>query len=158
VKLFAFQHDQIASHLAWTAALPRLKFIYLERCDLLGQALSWVRAVQTGQYRSNVSPTGEPVYDSTMIRSHLTAIARECARWSLFFARTGIKPELLTYDMVVTEPQAVVERVARLMEIRERVTCDASQINLTIQRDDITAEWRQRFIAECGNPGFIDPL
>src|SRR3954452_15582546 len=33
VKLFAFQHDQIAKHVDWTEALPRLEYIYLERND-----------------------------------------------------------------------------------------------------------------------------
>ena len=40
VKLFAHQQDRIAPHLSWTQALPALHFIYLERRDLLGQALS----------------------------------------------------------------------------------------------------------------------
>ncbi len=31
-----------------------------------------------------------------------------------------------------------------------------SRVKLRIQRDDITREWRDRFIAEHGDPDFID--
>jgi LPS sulfotransferase NodH len=158
LKLFAFQHDQIASRLAWTAALPRLRYIYLEREDLLGQALSWVRGIQTRKYRSTSSATADSAYDRNLIQTHLNQLVRERARWSLFFARTGITPERLTYDKLVEAPQAVVDQVARLMEIGERAIYDASRIDLAIQRDEVTVEWRKRFIAECGNPDFVDPL
>jgi LPS sulfotransferase NodH len=158
VKLFAFQHDQIAGRIAWTRALPRLTYIYLERDDPLGQALSWVRADQTGQYRSTFRAAAEPAYDAARIRGRLGDIIKERARWSMFFARTGISPEFLTYDMLVSDPQSVVDRTARLVGISERAIHDPSRIDLAVQRDETTAEWRRRFIAEYGDPNFIDPL
>jgi LPS sulfotransferase NodH len=158
VKLFAFQHDQIAGHFAWTTVLPRLKYVYLERDDPLGQALSWVRAVQSGQYRSTIPGEVQPTYDAALILNQLTEIIRERARWSMFFARTGIAPEVLTYDTVVSDPQSAVDRVAGLVGISEHAVYDPSRADLAVQRDETTAQWRHRFIAEHGNPDFVDPL
>jgi trehalose 2-sulfotransferase len=158
VKLFAYQHDQIAGHVAWTEVLPRLHYVYLERDDPLGQALSWVRADQTGQYRSTRPGHAEPAYDAARIRSRLTDIIRERARWSMFFARTGIVPAKLTYDMLVSEPQSVVDAVGRLVGISEQARYDPSQIDITVQRDDMALEWRRRFITEHGDPNFVDPV
>ena len=90
VKLFAAQqHDRVAASVAWIRALPELRFVYLERRDLLGQALSWARATQTGVYRSSQRPAGAPAYDGALILSMLHEIVRERARWEAYFARHG---------------------------------------------------------------------
>src|SRR5262245_15212814 len=60
VKLFSFQHDLIAPTVRWTEALPRLRFVYLDRKDLLGQAISWTRGIQSNQYRAT-QPVLAPV-------------------------------------------------------------------------------------------------
>ena len=42
------------------------------------------------------------------------------------------------------------------------VICDlrlpSNRTRLAVQRDETTAEWRRRCIAEYGDPNFIDPL
>src|SRR5262245_19531486 len=53
LKIFAYQHDKISTKVHWSEALPRLQLVHLKRRDLLGQAISWCRAEQTSQYRSN---------------------------------------------------------------------------------------------------------
>src|SRR5712671_4511989 len=52
VKLFASHFATFSRRLRWTDLLPNLHFVYFTRDDLLGQAVSWARALQTGQYRS----------------------------------------------------------------------------------------------------------
>jgi len=159
VKLFAHQQDRIAPHLSWTQALPALHFIYLERRDLLGQALSWSRALQTGQYRSTQSPGSSPArYDASSILQQLREIVRERARWSLFFARTGIEPLIIYYEDLVSCTQAEIDRIAALIDPNETARIDSSQVNLKIQRDPTMDSWRKCFLRDHGDPNHIDPI
>ena len=158
VKLFAEQHDAVAAQLPWTRALPNQRFVYLARQDLLGQAISWARALQTSQYRSTQPIQGVAVYDGALIRNRIEAIARECARWSMFFARTGIEPVRLLYEDIVKRPQEAVDRVAALVGLERPAIVVPSGLDLAIQRDGVTDEWRARFCAEQGDPDFVNRL
>src|SRR5262245_10046452 len=49
VKLFASQFRAVAGSVRLSRELPGLRFVYLRRRDVLGQAISWVRGLQTNQ-------------------------------------------------------------------------------------------------------------
>lgn len=158
LKVFPSQHDVISLTCAWTLLLPNLKFIWLQRRDILGQALSAARAIQTGQFRSTI-PAATPVsYDANLIKNRLVMAVKEQARWSLFFARTGIAPLSIYYEDVVANPQAIIERIADLVGLKQRIIIRANLIELKVQRDTITEEWRVRFLREEGSGDVVDPL
>jgi LPS sulfotransferase NodH len=87
LKVFPEQHDAMADSCAWTKLVLNLKFISLERHAILGQALSWARVVQTGEYRSTISTKNTPSYDAALIHAVLRLAITARGRWSLFFAR-----------------------------------------------------------------------
>jgi LPS sulfotransferase NodH len=155
VKLFAGQFAAFSRRLRWMDLLPNLHFVYLTRDDLLGQAISWARALQTEQYRSTQPAKRPAVYDADLIRSRLTAIVRERAQWEAFFARTGIEPLRIVYERFLEDQPSYVDRVASLVDI-ENPVIDQRRVNLVIQRDAVTEEWKQRFRAENGDPNVLD--
>src|SRR5262249_31288383 len=144
VKLFASQFAAFDRRRRWTALLPNLQFVYLCRDDLLGQAISWARALQTEQYRSTQRARHPAFYDAALIQAQLTAIVHERARWEAFFARTGIAPLRITYERFLEDPEAHVGLVADLVDV-DGAKIDAGKIKLVRQRDALTEEWRQRF-------------
>lgn len=156
-KLFITQFDAVAN-LGWSRRLPGLAYVHLERRDLLGQALSWARATQTGQYRSTSSCTGTPRYDPALIRNLLSQIIAEQARWRGYFAVNDIRPLLVIYEEIVADPARAVEAVGRLMALESSPRIDPDLVDLTIQRDADTAGWRARFIAEHADPTRPTPL
>ncbi len=157
VKLFANQFAAFSRRLRWTDLLPNLHFVYLVRDDLLGQAISWARALQTEQYRSTQPANQLAVYDADLIRSRLTAIVLERAQWETFFARTGIDPLRIVYERFLEDPASHVDRVANMMDVEHPVV-DQRKVDLVIQRDAITEEWKQRFRSENGDPNVLDDL
>jgi LPS sulfotransferase NodH len=157
VKLFASQFATFSGRLRWLDLLPNLQFVYLSREDLLGQAISLARATQTAQYRSTQPPKQLAIYDADLIRSQLLAIVRERAQWEVFFSRTGIEPLRIVYERFVEDRSGHVRLVADLMNI-EHAVIDECRINLAIQRDAETEEWRQRFRFENGDPNILDDL
>jgi LPS sulfotransferase NodH len=156
VKLFAFQHDLIAPTVRWSEVLPQLRFVYLERRDLLGQAISWARAIQTNQYRSTQPVQVPPAYDGRLILENLLTLVRERGRWDSYFARTGIEPVRIVCENLVANPQSEINRVAQVMDVAEPVIIDYSRVTLSVQRDSLSENWRQRFRKEYGNPDVID--
>lgn len=156
-KIFMNQFDQVA-HLGWASRLPNLSFVYLERRDVLGQAISWARALQTGQYRSMSASTGVAVYDSAQIRQCLSMILVEQARWRGYFALNGLQPLTIFYEEMVVAPQNTVDAVRDLVGLGGELLIDPAEINLVIQRDKTTVDWRDRFLAENADPTIPTPL
>ena len=157
VKLFASQFAAFSRRVRWMDLLPNLRFVYLSRDDLLGQAISWARAQQTEQYRSTQVAKRIAVYDADLIRSQLIAIVRERAQWEAFFARTGIKPLRIIYERFLEDRSSHVDLVADLLDVENPVV-DQRRIDLVIQRDAVTEEWEQRFRTESGDPNVLDDL
>jgi LPS sulfotransferase NodH len=149
VKLFSADYDRLAK--GGLQRLPNLRFISLVRRDLLGQAISVTRLVQTNQSHADAAPMGEPAYDPVHIKREIHRLAWGQARWAAFFARCGIVPLYLEYDEISSHPQETADKVARLIGLGE-----GAQVYTRVQRDAISEEWRARFIAGSHDPSFLD--
>jgi LPS sulfotransferase NodH len=158
LKIFPSQHDAISARVRWSGALPGLQFVHLERRDLLGQAISWWRAEQTSQYRSSHPARAQASFVAEEIERCLRAIVREQGRWDQFFARNDIQPLRLVYEDLVLAPLAAAEAIAKMLNIREQPCVDLAQVDLVVQRDTVSEEWRARFVAERRNLDVIDAL
>jgi LPS sulfotransferase NodH len=148
-KFFAENADALAG-IDWFAALPNLRFIHLTRDDVLGQAISLVRAKQTGQWRSTMAAHGEPHYDARAIRAELAGIARDDARWRTYFAANAIDAIDLRYETLVSAPKRATDVVALAMGIP--APSGVVRPTLGVQRDALTEEWRARFLRETHAP------
>jgi LPS sulfotransferase NodH len=158
VKVFPAQFDRIAKSIRWTEQLPNLRFVLLRRRDLLGQAISSLRAAQTNQYRATMPAQGCASYDADQIHAHMRAAAQDYARWNVFFARNAIEPALLVYEDLIADPQASVDRVAALFQLQGKAQINAEAVDLTIQRNAHTEQWRARYLRERHNLDELDLL
>jgi LPS sulfotransferase NodH len=147
LKVFA-EHFDHAAPSRWAARLPNLTFVFLERRDLLGQALSLARALTTGQYSSRGAPQGEPLYDRGLINNCLVGLVRNLARWRFFFAVNGIDPLVLQYEDIMARPLEAVAAIAQRIGLSGQLAVDFDAVGLQIQRDALTEAWRRRFLEE----------
>ncbi len=147
MKVFP-EHLDALDERQWTQRLPGLRWVYLRREDLLGQAISLVIAEQSGRWRSTAEALAEPRYDADAIRSALSRIASGDAQWRLFFARHGIRPLETTYEAVTSAPDGFVCAVAALAGVDDDATIDTARVTTALQRDERTAIWRDRFLGE----------
>jgi LPS sulfotransferase NodH len=144
LKIFSEQFELITKS-RWAERLPNLTFIHLRRQDVLGQAISLVRARQSHAWESKHEVRRQPVYSRRSIATALERIALGQARWACWFARNDIEPLRLTYEDIAADPRRAVEFVA------ERLGIEASpptEPPMAIQRDRLSEEWRERFVAE----------
>ncbi|MGU3537104.1 Stf0 family sulfotransferase [Methylobacterium sp. A54F] len=156
LKLFPGLFDTVSPHIRLTEVLPNLSFVRLRRLDVLGQALSWVRSMQSQQFRSTEEAKGEIRYDPEAIETYLGQVCQRNARWDMFFARTGIAPVEVLYEDLARDPQAAVDRVSHALGLADRPAIAPGAVKLQVQRDAASRDWRERFIAERGDPNRMD--
>lgn len=91
-------------------------FIHLSRQDKLAQAVSLVRAQQTGLWhvaadgseRERTAPAQAPVFDAGQITQARNMLTADDAGWFSFFEERGIQPLHLTYETLAADPQATL--------------------------------------------------
>lgn len=124
-------------------------FILLRRRDVLGQAISWVRAEQTRAWSSAAPELASPKYDRAAIADRLQLVVKHTGRWQHFMAETGKRPLELIYENVADRPIDAVTKVAEFLGID--LPDDTLSIHgppLKIQRTSMNDEWRDRFVEE----------
>jgi len=154
LKIFTTHFDAVA-RTRWAVRLPDLAFVFLQRRDLLGQAISHVRAMQTQQWGSRFEAVREPAYNAGAINNELVRLARCETRWRYYFARNGIEALHLAYEDIEADPQRAVEAVGRLVGLGEAPRIDPEKIRIERQRDALNEEWRARFLAESRDLGVL---
>jgi LPS sulfotransferase NodH len=153
-KIFS-HHLDIMGSTAWLSRLPSPRFVRLTRGDLLGQAISYVRAQQTKAYSAGRPIRGEPRYDAGAITTTLARLAQQDARWRAYVARNGLAPLELSYEEVVAAPQATVASVAALLGV-DGAQAELAQVTVEMQRDALSETWRARFLAEERDLDWLD--
>ncbi len=157
LKLHPWHFDRLASAFD-LSDLPNPKFIFLDRKDTLGQAISLVRARQTEKFHSFAAQARQPEYDATQIGKALDEVILNKARWTRFFARNSIRPLRLSYEQFSSEPVATLTKIAAFVDVIIPSDIGQIQSRLSVQRDASNLAWRQRFVAEKRSLAFLDPF
>jgi trehalose 2-sulfotransferase len=92
--------------------LGDLCFVWLRRLDVIGQAVSWSRADQTGYWHQGDTVSGEPTLDLERLRERHATIEAHNQEWADWFDRHGVAPLAVTYEELVGDRSAVVDRIA----------------------------------------------
>lgn len=138
-------------------AFGRLGFVHLSRGDLLAQAISLVRARQTGLWHrapdgtdiERLGPPRPPRYDRAAIGAELAQLQQDAARWDRWFAREGITPVGLVYEELAANPTAALAQVCGALGI---TAPPAGQVRPGVARlaDALNRDWAARFLSETG--------
>ena len=125
--------------------IPR--FIHVRRLDLLGQAISFVIAKQTGAWSSKIVSDKKPQYDAAAIAARLEMTATANARFEVLFSRFGYPQLEVVYEHFLQQDGQGVDAITEWLGLgRSRVNPRKTQ--LRPQRDTLNEEWRARFLSE----------
>ncbi|MEO9530108.1 MAG: Stf0 family sulfotransferase, partial [Roseibium sp.] len=137
------------------AAFGKTLFIHLTRGDKLAQAVSLVKATQSGLWHKapdgteleRVSEPRAPVYDAEAISRQIELMTAHDRDWAGWFASERIEPLRITYDALSSDPEAVLKRVFARLGLDEAA---ATGIDLPVAKlaDDINREWMDRYRSE----------
>jgi trehalose 2-sulfotransferase len=126
--------------------LPDPKFVYVSRRDHVRQAVSWSRAIQTGQWTSNLhSRERSPRFVFAEIEQLVERIEREEALWDRFFARRGVQPMRIEYEELVGALDTAVFAVLGFVGVEVPTDFVVPAPTLRRQADPLSDEWTRRF-------------
>ncbi len=134
------------------AAFGKTLFLYLKREDKLAQAVSCVKATQTGLW--HMAPDGseiertsahrEPVYDAGELRRQIEVFNGYERDWQQWFDDAAISPLSITYDALSKDPQSVLLGIFDLLGLDPD---RALGVELPVAKlaDETNLEWIERY-------------
>lgn len=156
-KLAALYPGLGSDRARFTAAFGRTLFIYLTRSDKVDQAVSCLRAEQTGLWHrapdgteiERLEPRSAPGYDGAALRRLFDEFTGFDHAWPAWFEAEGIAPLRITYDELSADPVAVLQTVTERLGLGPEAA--AGIVPGTAKLADATnAEWAARFRTEQG--------
>lgn len=114
------RHPNLPNDLArLEAAFGPVRFVHLVREDKLAEAVSYLRAEQTGLWHQHAdgsileqnTPRQPDGFDAAVITDRMQMLQGYEADWQDWFAREGISPLRLTYETFAKDPQCILAQV-----------------------------------------------
>ncbi len=130
-------------------------YVHVHRPDVVGQAVSMWRAVQTRAWRDD--PTADRDRDERAVYSaegiaHLAGVLREQERsWRAWFAAEGIETLEIDFHELVADPR---KTTARVLEAIGQDPQLAPPPPLKPQSNARSAEWAERYRADAATNGY----
>lgn len=127
-------------------ALGPLRFVHLQRLDVVAQAVSWARAEQTGfwQEGDRSRATAEP--DLDQVERLVATIHEHNEAWRAWFIAQAVEPLGLTYESLVANRVETVRSVLDFVGASPPV--DWTPVSPPErQADSLNAEWVRRYRA-----------
>jgi trehalose 2-sulfotransferase len=137
-------------------AFGAMQFIHLTRPDKIEQAVSFVKAKQTGLW--HVAPDGselernaphsEPSYDSEQLRACVETMTAYDRDWNNWFLREGIEPVRIIYDDLAADPVGILRYIMSCLGL-DRTAADGIAPGVKKLADETNENWVARFRADC---------
>ncbi len=131
------------------ANMPQ-RFIHLNRADVLGQAISFVRASQTGAWLAAKPEQREPSFDAEAITRTIRFLRQQDEKWEQLFERAGIEPYRMAYETLVADMEGELAGLFRFLGIERdakgiaRLVESSTRVHRK-QRDGVSQQWRDRY-------------
>lgn len=123
------------------------RFVSLRRRDLLRQAVSWSKALQSDGFRleSEERYRGRFRYSYLALVRRQEALRGQLAAWRSFFERNGIEPLELVYEDYLRDPETAVRSVAAAVGVEVAPLPSLDGGPLQVQSNAVNEEWTRRF-------------
>lgn len=130
-------------------ALGPCTYLYLHRRDKIRQAISFLRARQSGVWRvehSDANHSEAPRFDAEAIDRYRARFIQQDAFWTQYFREGNISPLTLYYeDIVADDRSAVVRRILNYLQIAQGTDVAIHPPQTIKQADAISEEWYDRY-------------
>lgn len=137
------------------AAFGRTLFVHLTRGDKVEQAVSYVKARQTGLWHAapdgteleRLSPPQEPAYDAGEIRARFEEVTTYDDDWAGWFVTERIDPLRISYESLSTDPIGTLQRMLDRLGLDREAAADVSP-GVAKLADRTSRDWVARFRSE----------
>lgn len=137
------------------AAFGQILFIHLTRADKIEQAVSRLKAEQSGLWHKTadgkelerLSEPRDLTYDAPAIAHHVAEMTQADKDWEDWFAREAVTPMRISYDDLSRNPSRILSDILKELDldksIAEGITPGTAKLS-----DDISRSWVEQFRAE----------
>ncbi|MCC5986060.1 MAG: sulfotransferase [Pararhodobacter sp.] len=134
------------------AAFGKTLCIHLSRADKLAQAVSLVRARQTGLWHigpdgsevERLAPPQAPRYDRERIARAMAELEQQDAAWQAWIKAQGIACLRIRYETLATAPGQTVARICRALCVSPPAP-KALEPGVARMADALSRDWKRRF-------------
>lgn len=128
--------------------------LHLTRPDKIGQAVSYLKAQQTGLWHvapdgselERLAPHREPRYDREEIRACVETMSAYDRDWNDRFAREGIEPLRISYDDLAIDPIETLHHILDHLGLGQAAT-DGVTPGVRKLADSTNREWADRYLS-----------
>lgn len=125
--------------------LQDVRWVLLQRRDVLAQAISFSIAAQTNQWNSDKSSSvQEAKYDFADIKVRVRSLSESYAAMNLFCTMFGIEPYRIFYEDFAADPQSGARQLAKYLGV-EDVEFEETKLKMRKQRTHRNEEFKERF-------------
>ena len=129
--------------------LSPVTYIYICRRDIVAQAVSMAKAIQTNKWSSMDDEAKTDLrYDERLIGQCLEEIQRQKIGWLRWFELNNITPFVLSYEDLITNTAGAVGSVVKLLDVQDDRGCEIYPPEVEKLGDAINIEWAARFRGE----------
>lgn len=133
-------------------AFGRILYIHLSREDKLAQAISLVKAEQTGLWHmapdgteiERLAPPEEPQYDFERINREVLQLEGHDTAWISWFDAQGIEPLRIGYETLSANPAAALTSICEALGIQPPNARDVSP-GVAKLADETSLDWMRRY-------------
>jgi LPS sulfotransferase NodH len=133
-------------------AFGRILYIHLSRDNKLAQAISLVKAEQSGLWHiapdgteiERLAPPREPEYDFKRIKEEVTTLESHDAAWDAWFSQEGIVPLRVSYEQVSADPAATLLHICERLGVKAP-RADDVRPGVAKLSDQTNREWMRRY-------------
>ena len=142
VRATQYDEDDVA---VLRTFFPEPSFVWVRRDDAVAQAVSWAKAVQTGQWASFQPVRAEPEFDFDQIDGlyHLARV--HDGAWTRWFAAHGVDPIRVVYEELAADPTGVTEDVLDRLGLEPSPVEGRAPMELSRQADAVNLDWAARY-------------
>lgn len=136
----------------FAAAFGRPVYLFLSRADTLAQAISRLKAEQSGLWhraadgsvREGPDVPQQPVYDFARLSGFIAEAQAANDAWTHWFARHGITAHTISYEDLSADPRAVLAGVLGAIG-QDRALAAKAAPQTSRLADAISRDWAERF-------------
>ncbi|MEO1108322.1 MAG: Stf0 family sulfotransferase [Pseudomonadota bacterium] len=136
-------------------AFGPMLFVHLSRRNKLEQAVSYLKAQQTGLWHVAVdraewertAPAEEPVFDAGKLKGCIATLESYDRGWDTWFRREGIRPVRIYYEDLSKAPVATLSLILRELGLDPRVV-EGIAPDIRKMADATSRDWVEMFLSE----------
>lgn len=137
-------------------AFGPILYVHLSRRDKIGQAVSLVKAQQSGLWHvapdgselERLAPPAEPRYDFDLLHKEVTELEGFDAAWNVWFEEQGIMPHRIVYEDLAADPAGELARLCAALGLAAPAAVDVKPAVAKLA-DATSRDWADRYRAEA---------